>query len=208
MRRFARQHRAASTVAAVSLLAIAAAIVAGFAAVGRQARTAEAERDRARLEAAKATQVSAFLREMLGSADPRTERTPHVRVASVLDPRRRAARDRAPGRSRRLRACTPPDSWARRTRGWACSIPPSASCVKHSRAGRRFLLPTPPRWRAHRRPSRACLLEKGELDPAEALYRQALAGFESAGQGDGEHALTARANGATALDNLGRLDEG
>ncbi len=56
----------------------------GFVAVRRQARVAEAERDRARLAARKAEQTNAFVVGMLGSADPRiTGRD--VTVASVLD---------------------------------------------------------------------------------------------------------------------------
>ncbi len=84
LRRFVRRHRAAVLVASALSVALVAAVVVGFVAVRRQARLAEAERDRARLAARKAEQTNAFVVGMLGSADPRVAGR-DVTVASVLD---------------------------------------------------------------------------------------------------------------------------
>jgi tetratricopeptide (TPR) repeat protein len=84
LRRFVRRHRAAVVVASALTAALVVAVAAGFLAVRRQARIAEAERDRARLEARKAEQTNAFVVGMLGSADPRVAGR-DVTVASVLD---------------------------------------------------------------------------------------------------------------------------
>ena len=69
---------------AVFTAALIVAVVTGFVAVRRQARLAEAERDRARLAARKAEQTTAFVVDMLGAADPRVSGR-DVTVASVLD---------------------------------------------------------------------------------------------------------------------------
>jgi len=84
LRRFVARHRAAVIVASVLTAALVVAVVTGFVAVRRQARVAEAERDRARLAARKAEQTNAFVVGMLGSADPRVTGR-DVTVASVLD---------------------------------------------------------------------------------------------------------------------------
>ena len=204
LRRFVRQHRAALGVAAVSLLAIAAAIVAGFVAVDRQARIAEAERDRARLEAAKATQVSAFLREMLGSADPRTEGR-DVKVAAVLD--RAAARlDSELQDQPEVKAAL--HLTLGQTYQGLGLLEAAESQLRKALLGRQALASVDAAELGRAQEAVAfLLLEKGELEPAEALFREALASFERASLSDSEHALTARANRATALENLGRFDE-
>jgi serine/threonine protein kinase len=84
LRRFVARHRAALAVAAVLTAALVVAVATGFVAVRRQARLAEAERDRARLAARKAEQTTAFVVGMLGAADPRVSGR-DVTVASVLD---------------------------------------------------------------------------------------------------------------------------
>jgi tetratricopeptide (TPR) repeat protein len=84
LRRFVRRHRGALLVAAALTAALVVAVAAGFVGVRRQARLAEAERDRARLAAEKAERINAFVVGMLGSADPRVSGR-HVEVASVLD---------------------------------------------------------------------------------------------------------------------------
>ncbi|NOT08649.1 MAG: serine/threonine protein kinase [Gemmatimonadales bacterium] len=63
-----RRNRAAAMAAAVAIVALAA----GLLSTAWQARLARQERDRAQLEAAKATRVTRFVQEMLGSADPRS----------------------------------------------------------------------------------------------------------------------------------------
>jgi serine/threonine-protein kinase len=67
---------AALTIAALSLIVTAVASRV-------QARVAAAERDRAQLEAAKANRISGFVQEMLRSADPR-EAGPDLTVAAAL----------------------------------------------------------------------------------------------------------------------------
>jgi serine/threonine protein kinase len=84
LRRFVARHRAAIAVASLLSAALVLAVAVGFVAVRRQARVAEAERDRARLAARRAEQTSAFVVGMLGSADPRVAGR-DVTVASVLD---------------------------------------------------------------------------------------------------------------------------
>jgi non-specific serine/threonine protein kinase/serine/threonine-protein kinase len=84
VRRFVTRHRAEVMVAVALSLILVAAVVIGFVAVRRQARVAEAERDRAQLAAQRAEQIDAFLVGMLGSADPRVLGR-DVTVASVLD---------------------------------------------------------------------------------------------------------------------------
>ncbi len=84
LRRFVKRHRAAVLVASALSAALVLAVAVGFVAVRRQARVAEAERDRARLAARKAEQTNAFVIGMLGAADPRVSGR-DVTVASVLD---------------------------------------------------------------------------------------------------------------------------
>jgi tetratricopeptide (TPR) repeat protein len=84
LRRFVRRHRTAVLVASALSAALVLAVATGFVAVRRQARVAEAERDRARLAAEKAERTNAFVVGMLGSADPRVTGS-DVTVASVLD---------------------------------------------------------------------------------------------------------------------------
>jgi tetratricopeptide (TPR) repeat protein len=84
LRRFVRRHRTAVLVTSALAAALVLAVVLGFLGVRRQARIAGAQRDVAQREAAKAERVNAFLREMLGSADPRVSGR-DVTVASLLD---------------------------------------------------------------------------------------------------------------------------
>jgi tetratricopeptide (TPR) repeat protein len=84
VRRFVKRHRAAVLVASALTAALVLAVAVSFVAVRRQARLAEAERDRARVAAQKAEQTNAFVVGMLGSADPRVAGR-DVTVASVLD---------------------------------------------------------------------------------------------------------------------------
>ncbi len=78
--KFVRRHTGA--VAATAL--VAASLVAGIVGTSWQARVAQAERDRARIETSKAERVSAVLEGMLGAADPSVDRR-DVTVAEVLD---------------------------------------------------------------------------------------------------------------------------
>ena len=99
VRRFVRRHRAALAVAAVLSTALVVAVAVGFVAVRRQARVAEAERDRARLAAEKAERTNAFVVGMLGSADPRVSgarRDGRVRPRRRLRARRDASSAASP----------------------------------------------------------------------------------------------------------------
>jgi serine/threonine-protein kinase len=77
--KFVRRHAVGVAAAAVVVLAL----VGGIIGVSWQARIAARERDRARLEANKAQQVSAVLQRMLRAADPSADGR-DVRVADVL----------------------------------------------------------------------------------------------------------------------------
>jgi tetratricopeptide (TPR) repeat protein len=82
--RFVARHRTEVVLAATLSAILVVAVVTGFVAVRRQARVAEAQRDRAQAAAQRAEQIDAFLVDMLGSADPRVLGR-DVTVASVLD---------------------------------------------------------------------------------------------------------------------------
>jgi serine/threonine-protein kinase len=76
-RRLALRHKAAFLSAAVSLLVIVGALLLAI----REAHVAAAERDRARIEAAKANQVASFLRTLFSSAYPRN-RVPGAKLSA------------------------------------------------------------------------------------------------------------------------------
>ena len=204
VRRWVRQHRAAVTVAAVLGLALVTAVAGGFLAVRRQARIAEAERDRARVAAAEAEQVSTFLREMLGSADPRNSGK-EVTVASVLD--RAAERlERAARRPARGQGLPPADPGPDLP-GPRAARPGGAPRPRRARGAlKRHGADSADVARA-REALASVLLDRGDLTAAEALYRQAIATCDRIGDADSDVALSARAELATTLQNLGRLDE-
>jgi serine/threonine-protein kinase len=77
--KFIRRHRTSVIAAALFVLLL----ISGIVGISRQARIAAEQRDRARLEAAKAEQVVAFLKEMLSAVDP-YKSGKSVTVAEVL----------------------------------------------------------------------------------------------------------------------------
>jgi serine/threonine protein kinase len=81
LRRLASRHRAVVTVAAMAIVAIVAALGAAV----WQAQTARAERDRARVESAKAQQVSSFLAKLFKSSDPQESRGKKLSAQDLLD---------------------------------------------------------------------------------------------------------------------------
>jgi serine/threonine-protein kinase len=86
--RFARRHRvglAASVLLVLSLAAGTAGVTWQAARASAQARIAAAERDRARLEAAKATQLASFLTGLFDGAAEGNVRVDTLRLLSVLD---------------------------------------------------------------------------------------------------------------------------
>ena len=204
LRRFVRQHRAALTVAAVAALALATAVVVGVVAVRRQARIAEAERDRAQLEAAKATQVSTFLREMLGSADPRTQGR-QVTVASLLD--RASARLDAELASQPEVKASLHLTLGQTYEGLGL-LEPAERHLRAALAERQALFgPDHADVARVQEAAASVLAEKGDLTAAEALFRESLATFERAGEADTDDAFSVRSDLAATLENLGRLDE-
>jgi tetratricopeptide (TPR) repeat protein len=82
--RWVRRNRMAVLVGGALGLGLAISLALGVAGIRREARRAEAERDRARLETQKAEAINAFVQDMLGSADP-LEGSKDVTVAEVLD---------------------------------------------------------------------------------------------------------------------------
>ena len=84
--KFVRRRRA--TVAAAALIVIS--LLGGIAATSWQARVARSERDRARLQQAKADRINAFLQDMLGFSDTRSG-SPNIKkghdatLADMLD---------------------------------------------------------------------------------------------------------------------------
>ena len=80
MRRLVLRHKATAAATGLGIIAL----VAGTLSTWRQARVAQAERDRAQTEAAKATQVTAFMEGVLRAADPRGQGR-DVTIAMALD---------------------------------------------------------------------------------------------------------------------------
>jgi hypothetical protein len=204
LRRWLRQHRAVVSVAAAGALALAVAAAVGFAAVRRQARIAEAERDRARLEAAKAEQVNAFLREMLASADPRSEGRA-VTVASLLD-RASLRLDQQLAGQPEVKASL--HLTLGQTYQGLGLLEPAERHLRAALDARRALFGAGHPDVARARQALGLLLqETGELAAAEALAREALATLESAGLADSPDGIAARGDLATTLKALGRMDE-
>jgi serine/threonine-protein kinase len=81
MAKFVRRHR----VATAALGAAVVALVTGTGLALWQAERARTERDRARLEAAKANEVSAFLRSLFDGADPRRTQGRKLSAEELLD---------------------------------------------------------------------------------------------------------------------------
>ena len=205
VRRWVRQHRAAVTVAAVLGLALAAAVAGGFLAVRRQARIAEAERDRARAAAAEAEQVNAFLKEMLGSADPRTSGK-EVTLASVLD--RAAERlEEQLGNQPEIKSSL--QLTLGQTYQGLGLLDPAERLVraalegraKRARRGQRGRRPGP-RGPGERPPG-----PRGPHRPPRHSIGKRSRRFDRIGDADSDAALSARADLATTLQNLGRFDE-
>ena len=79
--KFVRRHRFAVAAAGIAL----ASLVTGLGVALWQARTAGVERDRARLETAKAQQVSVFLRTLFSSQSPREAHGEKLTAQDLLD---------------------------------------------------------------------------------------------------------------------------
>ncbi len=204
LRRFVARHRAALVVAAVLTAALVVAVVVGFVAVRRQARVAEAERDRARLAARKAERTNAFVVGMLGSADPRVTGR-DVTVASVLDAASARVEDELAGM---------PDVKAE-----------VLKTLGNTYEGLGLYAPAKERLQAALVASRAAfgaesievarVLDRlaaavedgGDLQEAERLDREALAMVVRLGQTDGEDTAQVEGDLARVLQGLGRSAE-
>lgn len=171
--KFVRRNRASVAASALALAALVAAVVVS----ARQARVAAAERDRARVEAAKANRVTAFVQDMLRSADPRqagrdvtvTEAlaAAALRADSTLatEPAILAAVQTAIGLSYlglgRYEAAEP---LLRRALDLRRSLGPAAGAELAASLRNLAVLHN----------------DRGELAPAEALFAQALAAYRAA----------------------------
>jgi serine/threonine-protein kinase len=205
LRRWVRRHRAAVGVAAVLTVALAGSVVAGVLGTRRQARVAEAERDKARLEARKAEQIATFVQGMLSAADPRIEGKT-VTVADVLG----AAAERA-----KTELADQPEVRAavEATIGVTYdSLGLFEPAERHLRAAletrRRVLGPEHPDVARSLTELASHMRGRGDLASAESRLREAVAIFDRLGRTDSLEAVVARSELASVLDQLGQSDEG
>jgi tetratricopeptide (TPR) repeat protein len=204
VRRFVKRHRAAVLVASFLSAALVVAVATGFVAVRRQARVAEAERDRARLAARKAEQTNAFVVGMLSSADPRVAGR-DVTVASVLDAASARVESELSGQ---------PDVKAE-----------VLTTLGTTYEGLGLYAPAKERLRAALDASRAAFgpehvevaravdrlagafEDEGDPREAERLDRESLAMLERLGERDGEDTAQVKGNLARLLQGLGKSAE-
>ena len=197
--RLARRHwlTVAATLAVVAALA-AAAVVSTL-----QARVAARERDRAQVEEAKALEVTAFLQEMLESVDPSVG-SRDVSVAEVLD--------RASAKVARLQAHPEVEAAIRTTisrsyRGlgrYADALPHLVRALELTRDSHG---PDAPETGHALALLAGGLHEVGELEAADARFREALAILDRSGRGPSETLAGVLNDHAVLLRHLGRLDE-
>jgi tetratricopeptide (TPR) repeat protein len=200
-RRFARRHRAALTVAAALSAALVLALGAGFVGVRRQARVAEAERDHARAAADKAERINAFVRGMLGSADPRVSGR-DLSVAAVLD----AASERVEpelGAEPEVKAGVL-TTLGTTYQGLGLYEPARARLLAaHEAAVAAY---GPKHVEVARSLTRLAVAveDLGDLKEAERLDREALALVQTLGEAEGGDGAAVKANLARVLQNLGQ----
>jgi serine/threonine protein kinase/tetratricopeptide (TPR) repeat protein len=198
--KFVRRNRTAVTVAAVLTVAVVVSVVSGFLAVRRQARVAEAERDRARAAAEKAERINAFVRDMLGSADPRIAGR-DVTVASVLD----AASARVEpelGRQPDLKAAVL--STLGTTYEGLGLLEPAEKLLKAALEAKIAAYGPEHVEVARSLDALARVAEdRGDLKEAERLDRQALAMLQRLGATEGEEAAIIKGDLARVLEGLG-----
>jgi serine/threonine protein kinase/tetratricopeptide (TPR) repeat protein len=198
--KFVRRNRTAVTVAAVLTTVIIVSVVGGFLAVRRQARVAEAERDRARAAAEKAERINAFVRDMLGSADPRIAGR-DVTVASVLD----AASARVEpelGSQPDLKAAVL--STLGTTYEGLGLLEPAERLLKAALEAKIAAYGPEHVEVARSLDALARVAEdRGDLKEAERLDRQALAMLQRVGASEREEAVTVKGDLARVLEGLG-----
>jgi tetratricopeptide (TPR) repeat protein len=205
LKRWMKRHRAAVGVAAVLTAALAASVAAGVVGTRRQARRAEAERDRARVEARKAEQIATFVQGMLSSADPRVEgRT--VTVADVLGAAARRAETELSGQAEVQAA-------VEATIGAAYdSLGLFEPAERHLRAAlemrRRVLGPEHADVAESLVALASHMRGRGDLASAEGLLREAVGLYGRLGLAGSLPGVMARSELASVLDQLGQGDEG
>jgi serine/threonine protein kinase/tetratricopeptide (TPR) repeat protein len=204
VRRFLRKHRTAVAVASVLTAALVLAVAIGFLAVRRQARVAEAERDRARRAAEKAERTSAFVVEMLGSADPRVAGR-DVTVASVLDAASSRVEEELGGQPDVKASVLTTLGTTYQGLGLMASARQRLQAALDATAvayGKESV-------EAVRALDRLAVAaeDEGDLAEAERLERQALALLQRLGETDGAEAAQVKGDLARTLRLLGRLDE-
>ncbi len=198
--KFVRRNRTAVTVTAVLTAVIVVSVVGGFLAVRRQARVAEAERDRARAAAEKAERINAFVSDMLSAADPRLAGR-DVTVASVLD----AASSRVEaelGGQPDVKASVL--STLGTTYEGLGLLEPAEKHLKAALEAR--IAAYGPEHLEVARDLHALAIaaeDRGDLNEAERLDRQALAMLERLGAADGDDAAYFKASLARVLEGLG-----
>jgi tetratricopeptide (TPR) repeat protein len=204
LRRFVRRNRRAVAVAAVLSAVLAVSLVAGVVGVRREARRAEAERDKARLQARKAETISGFLQRMLSAADPRAG-SRELTVAQALDD--------ATGRAETELADQPEVQAAvQATIGHTYE---GLGLYDKSEAEIRKALDTRRRLfgDSHLEVAKSLSLlagvlkAKGDFAGAESTYREALLRFRTLGIEETLDAALARGALAGTLQALGRLDD-
>jgi serine/threonine-protein kinase len=198
--KFVRRNRTAVTVAAVLTAVIVVSVVGGFLAVRRQARLAEAERDRAQAAAERAERTNAFVRDMLGSADPRVSGR-DVTVASVLD----AASSRVEselGSQPEVKAAVL--STLGTTYEGLGLLEPAEKHLKAALEARIAAYGPEHVEVAQSLGGLAAVAEdQGDLKEAERLNRQALAMLQRLNAADSEEATTLKGSLARVLEGLG-----
>ena len=196
-RKFVRRHTRSLAAAAAAALALAA-VVAFYG-----ARLA-AERDRVRQEAQKATQVSGFLTDLLGHADPYVAGQGEPTVRSLLDAgAARARQDLAAQPELQREMLTLLGRIYERRGAYELAVPLLDQAVA---LGRRTLGPSPELAQSLNDLGVA-RLQKAELDAARVTLTEALAMRRQVlGEEHADVAVTHSELGRALLD-LGRLDE-
>jgi eukaryotic-like serine/threonine-protein kinase len=170
--KFARRHRVSVAASALAVVALISAVVVST----YQARVAAVERDRARVEAAKAMRVTAFVQDMLRAADPR-ESGPDLKVADALAAAARRADSSLAREPEVLSAVQTAIGLSYLGLGRYDDAQP---LLERALNLRQTLGPdAAPETAASMRHLAALHSERGELAPAESLFRAALASYRA-----------------------------
>jgi tetratricopeptide (TPR) repeat protein len=194
--KFVRRHRfGMAAVAALVLLLAAFAVTTAV-----QARRVARERDRARDAAEKAERISRFVRDMLGSADPRVGGR-DVTVASVLDAASARVEPELTGQPDVKAAVL---STLGTTYEGLGLFEPAEKQLKAA-LDTRIAIFGPEHVEVARSLSALAIVpeDRGDLKEAERLNREALAMLQRLGALDGEDAASVKGDLARVLEGLG-----